>query len=148
MVTEKHLNMNIGSWVNVCTDTAKAKGWGWKDGESEDPTFLSAQLMLVTSEAAEGLEDLRKGLLKTKYLEKIKVTVGDNDYYKERIHDQQYYVGGIPQYKPIGFPTELADILIRIFHIAGECNINLLKEVADKDLYNNTRSYRHGNKNL
>lgn len=146
--------MNISNWVKACTDTAKSKGWGWKEGESKDPIFLSAQLMLVVSEASEALEDLRKGYFKTKYLEKRRIgyvydsTEEGKAAYEDVIHDEQLYIEGIPQYKPIGFPTEIADILIRIFHIAGECEINLLKEITDKDLYNNTRSFRHGNKNL
>jgi len=139
-------SLSLNDWTEKCTSTAKEKGWGWNDGESIDPTFLSAQLMLVVTEAAEGCEDLRKGYIKTMYLEKAFSL--DGKLSTENIHTEQKYIDGIPQYKPIGFPSEIADILIRIFHIAGECGIDLLKEVKDKDLYNNTRSFRHGNKKL
>lgn len=132
--------MSLNDWIEKCTKTSRDKGWGWKHGQCSDPTFLSAQLMLVVTEAAEACEDLRKGYIKTMYLEKTSIG--------EVVHTEQKYVDGIPQYKPIGFPSEIADILIRIFHIAGECGIDLLKEVKDKDLYNNTRSFRHGNKKL
>jgi hypothetical protein len=132
---------DLNNWRDKCNNTAKEKGWGWLDGQSSDPTFLSAQLMLCVTELAEACEDLRKGYIKTMYLEKTNSGA-------EVVHTEQMYVNGIPQYKPIGFPSEVADVLIRLFHISGEANIDLVKEVKDKDLYNNTRSFRHGNKKL
>lgn len=130
-------NMNINDWVSKCTRTAQDKGWGWTEEQKKDPTFLSAQLMLCVTELAEGCEDLRKGYIKTKYLSSDEI-----------ICNEQLYIEGIPQYKPIGFPSELADVLIRIFHIAGEAGVDLMEEIRDKDQYNNTRSFRHGNKKL
>ena len=92
--------MNLNDWVSKCTITANQKGWGWNDGESKDPTFLSAQLMLVVTEAAEGCEDLRKGHIKTVYLEKNKEL---GDVY----HTEQHYIEGIPVYNQLVFHQKL-----------------------------------------
>lgn len=48
--------------------------------------------------------------------------------------------------KPEGIPIELADILIRVFDIAGRYGIDLDLAVAQKMAYNATRSARHGGK--
>lgn len=41
---------------------------------------------------------------------------------------------------------ELADCIIRIFDMAVACNIDIVREVEKKHLFNQTRPYRHGNK--
>lgn len=48
--------------------------------------------------------------------------------------------------KPEGIPIELADILIRVFDIAGRYGIDLDTAVAQKMAYNTTRPSRHGGK--
>jgi len=50
--------------------------------------------------------------------------------------------------KPIGVPSELADVVIRIFHFCGKHGINLDHAVKQKMLYNDSRPYRHGGKKL
>jgi NTP pyrophosphatase (non-canonical NTP hydrolase) len=55
---------------------------------------------------------------------------------------ETYYVGD----KPEGVPIELADILIRVFDLAGRYGIDLDKAVAEKMAYNEGRPYRHGGK--
>ena len=49
--------------------------------------------------------------------------------------------------KPEGFVVELADVLIRIFDLSGKYKIDLKKALETKLKYNETREYRHGNKN-
>lgn len=46
--------------------------------------------------------------------------------------------------KPVGFPSELADILIRVFDLAGALGIDLEAEVELKMNYNKSRPYKHG----
>ena len=46
----------------------------------------------------------------------------------------------------VNFNEELADIVIRVFDLAQHFNIDLEKEIMDKDTYNRTRGYRHGGK--
>lgn len=48
--------------------------------------------------------------------------------------------------KPEGFPSELADIVIRVADIAEALKINLENAVTEKMTFNRNRSHRHGNK--
>jgi NTP pyrophosphatase (non-canonical NTP hydrolase) len=50
--------------------------------------------------------------------------------------------------KPLGYPSELADVIIRIVDQAYELNIDLDKAVTAKMAYNATRPYKHGRKVL
>tara|TARA_Y100000310_G_scaffold330484_1_gene402203 strand:- start:2677 stop:3009 length:333 start_codon:yes stop_codon:yes gene_type:complete len=56
--------------------------------------------------------------------------------------DETYWRGT----KPEGIPTELADVLIRVFHAAGHYGIDLDTAFGNKMVYNRTRSKRHGGK--
>lgn len=49
-------------------------------------------------------------------------------------------------HKPEGIPIELADALIRILDFCGSKGIDIEQAVQLKSLYNEGRSYRHGNK--
>jgi NTP pyrophosphatase (non-canonical NTP hydrolase) len=48
--------------------------------------------------------------------------------------------------KPIGFPSEIADVLIRVLDCANFYGIDLEKEFLLKMEYNKTRPMRHGGK--
>ena len=48
--------------------------------------------------------------------------------------------------KPVGIPSELADIIIRVLDIAAMCGIDIQQAVENKMKYNATRPYRHGGK--
>lgn len=50
--------------------------------------------------------------------------------------------------KPEGIPVELADCVIRILHFCYDFNIDLEQVIVDKQKYNETRPYRHGNKRI
>jgi hypothetical protein len=109
-------------WQEVVMTWADLKGWNDKPITDEKgvvrPEFLGEQLMLVCTELAEAQEDNRNNRMST-YLEE-----GTG--------------------KPCGFPSELADTIIRIFHLAGRLGINLNYEVGLKMAYNYTRTKRHG----
>ena len=48
--------------------------------------------------------------------------------------------------KPCGVPSELADVIIRIFDFCGGNDIDLEKIILEKMEYNKSRPYKHGGK--
>lgn len=46
--------------------------------------------------------------------------------------------------KPCGFPSELADVVIRILHFCGKHKIDIEQAVKEKMAYNETRPFKHG----
>jgi len=80
---------------------------------------IPTKLMLIVSEAAEAMEDNRDGKM-----------------------DETVLESG----KPVGFPSELADIIIRVGDLAGILGIDLEAAVVRKMNYNETRPMKHGGK--
>jgi len=93
-----------------------ASRYGWWD--HQNPNILE-KLALVHSEVSEAVEDFR---------------IGNMDYSETETG------------KPVGFPAELADIVIRVFDLAGYLEIDLESVIRKKHEYNKTRTYRHGGK--
>ncbi|MGO4543252.1 hypothetical protein AB4Z29_00440 [Paenibacillus sp. 2TAB23] len=91
-------------------------------GWYEEPRTFGEMIALVHSEVSEALEDHRNG----------------------REMQEIYYEGD----KPCGIPTELADVLIRIFDMCGYFGIDLEEAIEEKMAYNATRPQRHGGKKL
>ena len=90
---------------------------GWHDTPRPFPETIA----LIHSEVSEALEAYRDGF--------------------NLVEDMVTDAG-----KPIGIPSELADIMIRVADAAGEYGIDLEAAIARKLAYNQTRPYRHGNK--
>lgn len=80
---------------------------------------ITEKLCLIHSEVSEALEDFRDNKLET--------TFEENG-------------------KPVGMPTELADIVIRTYDLAGAMGIDLDKEIDIKHGFNKLRPHRHGGK--
>jgi len=90
-------------------------------GFYDEPNPVPQQIALMHSELSEALEDYRDGKMALEYTD-----------------------AG----KPVGFPTELADAIIRIVDFAYEMGIDLDAAVAAKMTYNQSRPYKHGRKVL
>ena len=65
------------------------------------------------------------------------------EYREGRAYDEVYYENGD---KPCGIPTELVDVILRIFDFCGAHHIDLDKVIKEKMEYNETRPYKHGRK--
>lgn len=88
--------------------------------------YYSEKLLLLHSEISEAHDEMRDG------------HAMDETYYSET--DLSLVK------KPLGVPSELADIVIRVAELAQEAGIDLNKIVIEKMKYNKTRPYRHGRK--
>jgi|TARA_R110002110_G_scaffold181380_6_gene387641 NTP pyrophosphatase (non-canonical NTP hydrolase) len=92
---------------------------GWWDKERN----VGEQLALIHAELSEALEEYRNGVdISLVYFNPDKPT------------------------KPEGFPTELADVIIRVLDMCGGAEIDIAAVVRQKMDYNKTRPYRHGGK--
>lgn len=107
---------------------AQQKGW-WHDyirttdGKLELTTRdVLSHLALIHSEVSEAAEDVR---LAPPY----------------ELHQQRLEDG-----KPCGFPSELADVVIRVLDLGEALGVDVGKAVVDKHAYNCTRPLRHGGK--
>ena len=100
---------------------ACAESKGWWDKERN----VGELLALVHSEVSEALEAYRDS--------------DSNEELKELIFER-------PSGKPQGFASELADVVIRVFDLAEALDVPLEEALVAKLEYNETRSYRHGEK--
>ncbi|NCB43269.1 MAG: hypothetical protein EOM59_11690 [Clostridia bacterium] len=111
--------MNIKEWAKEIHENAKAHGW-W-----EQERNFGELLMLIVSEASEALEEYRNG---------------------HPINETYYSTDKQGKPKMEGVPSELADIIIRVFDLCGHYGINIEKIIAEKHEYNKSRPYKHGGK--
>ena len=110
---ENKRGMTLTELQHRCYAQAQAKGW------TEQTIPIPEMLVLIHSEASEGLESYRN-------------------------HEPLSWTSEAG--KPEGLASEFADILIRIGHYAELLQIDLDYEVERKLRYNLTREHRHGGK--
>ncbi|WP_182540599.1 nucleoside triphosphate pyrophosphohydrolase family protein [Fontibacillus panacisegetis] len=113
--------VGINKLVKAAHENAVSKGW-W----DEDRSFGEI-IALIHSEASEALEDYRNGR-------------AINDMWLEPEDETMMYA------KPCGIPSELADIVIRVFDACGRYGIDLERAITKKMAYNATRPQKHGGK--
>jgi NTP pyrophosphatase (non-canonical NTP hydrolase) len=128
---------SMRSWSQAIFANAKEKGF-WDD--SSNPLKVTEKLMLIVTEVAEAMEAFREpgAELKTLYFDTSGSSTGLDTM------TEQTYVHGVPQYKPVGFASELADVVIRCFDLAGFLGIDLDHVIRMKHEYNTTRPRKHG----
>lgn len=95
---------------------------------------ICARLMLIVTEVAEACEDVRDGKMEL-------MKEPDTIPYEEGLH---IYQRDNPKAgKPIGFPSELADIVVRVGDLAEETGVDLQSVIEQKMKYNKTRGWKH-----
>lgn len=116
-----------------------AKAHGWWDGEERSFGELIA---LCHSELSEALEEYRnsKGPAEAYY-----ECVSGKDIQDKCTGDCCPACSGA---KPCGIPSELADVVIRIFDMAEHYGIDIEAAILEKHEFNKSRPYRHGGKKI
>lgn len=128
--------LEIKALQDLCFDIAESTGWhdesdklrlavtlGEPAAESNLRNYYGNKLMLIVSEAVEAQDELRSG----------------------HAMDETYFNDEKPD-KPEGVPSELADVVIRAFDLAGESGIDLARAITEKLAFNSTRAHMHGGK--
>lgn len=113
-----------------------SKRLGWHPKQKLTTERVLARLALLHSEVSEALEDARK--TKPKDLCKM--------IYEGKGTNFWLSLNPFPGAKPSGFPSELADIAIRLGDLAIETGVDLEKAIREKMAYNKTRDWKHGGK--
>lgn len=122
--------MTIKEMVKEAHGNSRDHGWwpqlaGWEEvvRNGREPLVTDAsvpeKLMLIVTEVAEAMEDYRRNAMVETFKENG---------------------------KPCGFPSELADIVIRVGDLCGALGIDLEGAIERKMKHNRGREYRHGGK--
>ena len=147
---------DINKYIEEVHQNAKDHGW-W-----DEPRSMAELLCLIHSEVSEALEEVRdhNEPTKTYYSGKYVVKMEDGSKNFEIISYRSFTPGKafmkpatgvdvtIDINKPEGIPSELADIVIRVFDICGYYEIDLEAAIKEKMEYNKTRQFKHGGKKI
>jgi NTP pyrophosphatase (non-canonical NTP hydrolase) len=113
--------MKLNTMRDLAHSMSRQKGW--YDGKHADRN-IGEMLALIHSEVSEALEDWR-----------VQPTA---ELPRTDLRDEKG--------KPIGFASEIADVIIRIGDLCGYLGLDLEAAVAEKMTFNATRPHRHGGK--
>lgn len=114
---------------------------GWFD---EDRRFAEG-IALLHSEASEALDAFRdQGMAETvDYRSEDGFEIVERGSARDKVLRAAGRIG-----KPIGVPSEYADVLIRLLDSARRDGVDLMQATREKLTYNWTRGYKHGGKRL
>lgn len=143
--------MDLNKAAKEIHDLSRANGF-W-EGERNPFEVLA----LIHSEVSEALEEIRDGNWKPaiqwtasrrtagpslEFRDGEVWTVGD---FPRQVTDAELIGWGYDP-KPVGLPSELADIVIRVLDACAAWNIDIEQAIALKHNYNRTRPFKHGRK--
>lgn len=133
--------MEIKKVIKKVYQNAKQHGF-WKDERT-----VGELLALIHSEVSEALEEHRNGrkINETYYSGKRELALERGGYIVTKI-DEKIITKECK--KPEGIPSELADIVIRVFDICGHYEIDLEAVIKEKMEYNKSRPRKHGGKTI
>lgn len=134
-------------------------------GFHDEPRTVGDGLMLIVTEAGEAYESFREGDAPSelRYEEKVAAygqsgepllddegkqvfaSVRRRDPFPKKVDGSDD--ADRPR-KPVGVPSELADIIVRVLDFSGEHGIDIERAVLEKMAYNRTRPFKHGGKVL
>lgn len=109
--------MDLNDWRDLSLQIAVEHGF-------TEATFME-DICLIMTELAEAAEEFRAGK-------------APGEVYYEPSADPDKPA------KPCGVPSELADVLIRVFHLCGKYGIDIERVTQEKTEYNHYRPYKHG----
>lgn len=104
----------------------------------EQQLQVSQKIMLIVSEASEAFEVLRK------MKDDEGIYMPENRYNVAQGKDEEFDADNFKIHIKDTLPDELADIVIRVFDLAGWLDINLQRHIELKMKYNSTREAKHG----
>lgn len=151
---QAHLNAMIPEWNpdSIFYWQKKIMAWaeskGWNQGLTE--RSFGDWCTLLHTEISEAYEDHRdnRGFAEVYYevYDGNKVLQFKTD--QNSIFNPQEFIERGFTVKPCGIPIEMADLAIRLFHLAEYFDFDLADVITQKMAYNEKRPYRHGNKKL
>lgn len=146
-VPDWHLpGRSISVWQRQINAWSHRKEWSrLVDGQTVIDREPLALLMLVTSEVAEAAEVCREKDFDPLFIWGKSIETIGGQYAGERRVDYADLLmlgGKLP--KPEGFGIELADIIIRVLHMAEAFGIDIDRCMRLKMAYNETREPKHG----
>ena len=131
--------MKIAEWQEKVYALAKEKGW-WDGIDPKDPGIIPEKIALIHSEASEALEVYRvPSDFSLGPPSRIYEDPDGEAWLSPKTED-----GALR--KPVGFDSEMADIVIRVMDLCAHLGIDLERAIREKHAYNETRPRRHGGK--
>ncbi len=146
---------NVGDVAALAHNNAVEKGFWNKYRHNSEPHSktagrivyylnvdqVSAKLALIHSEVSEALEDVRDDNMQTRYLDKVNGAIFDKaDGIRYAANKQTNFA----ELKPVGFASELADVVIRALETGYALGYDMQSEIEVKMRHNATRPHMHG----
>jgi hypothetical protein len=126
----------LNGLADECHEMARSKGF-WDPSTGNN---VGEMLMMVVGELSEAHEEYRAGyalgLIEYEHTDKLT---------GETTRDRNSFTGQDEEpAKPVGFPIEVADALIRTLDLVGGLGIDIEAAVREKMDFNATRPHMHG----